>query len=125
MIAIIGILVALLLPAIQAAREAARRSTCVNNLRQLGIAMHNYHTSHGQFPSNVNYIHAGPNMPANRRDFASHLLLMSKYFEETALNDAIDFCNPANPTCVRPGDQLIGNKPVRQFVVRDSAMPLR
>jgi len=49
-IAIIGILVALLLPAIQAAREAARRSQCTNNLRQLGMAMHNYHDIHSQFP---------------------------------------------------------------------------
>ena len=49
-IAIIGVLVALLLPAIQAAREAARRSQCSNNLRQLGMAMHNYHDIHNQFP---------------------------------------------------------------------------
>jgi len=49
-IAIIGILVALLLPAIQAAREAARRAQCSHNLRQLGVAMQNYHDSLGCFP---------------------------------------------------------------------------
>lgn len=78
-IAIIGILIALLLPAVQAAREAARRSQCSNSLRQLGLAIHNYHDTY-------NYLPPGGRNPWWQTWF--HALL--PYIEQQAMYDRWD-----------------------------------
>ena len=88
-IAIIGVLIALLLPAVQAAREAARRAQCTNNLKQIGIALHNYHDSLGSFPLGTIIDAPGwPNEPSLRTPWSFHIL---PYLEQGNLGDAINF----------------------------------
>jgi prepilin-type N-terminal cleavage/methylation domain-containing protein len=101
-IAIIAVLIALLLPAVQAAREAARRVHCTNNLKQLGVAMHNYHDSVNTFPIGVMGIRSATHYPQvgdptgsiNRRTWAFMIL---PYIEQGALYNAVNFSLPFNP----------------------------
>jgi prepilin-type N-terminal cleavage/methylation domain-containing protein/prepilin-type processing-associated H-X9-DG protein len=94
-ISIIAVLIALLLPAVQSAREAARRAQCVNNLKQLGLAMHNYHASAGAFPPGCDSTNAylGTPFPNNLSSWTSWSAqaMLLPYVEQTPLYNAANF----------------------------------
>ena len=95
-IAIIGVLVALLLPAVQAAREAVRRSSCGNNLKQLGLALHMFHDSHGHFPPG-----RGGSLP---EIFSAQAYLLA-YVEQENLRQLVDYS--AAPTTFGIGGGVV------------------
>jgi prepilin-type N-terminal cleavage/methylation domain-containing protein/prepilin-type processing-associated H-X9-DG protein len=81
-IAIIGILIALLLPAVQKVREAASRTSCTNNLKQIGLALHNYHDTNRRFPP------SSTSKPAKRHAWIAFVL---PYFEQETLQKRYNF----------------------------------
>ncbi|MEZ6128441.1 MAG: DUF1559 domain-containing protein [Planctomycetaceae bacterium] len=95
-IAIIAILIALLLPAVQQAREAARRTQCKNNLKQLGLALHNYESTHNVLPSFYSY------GAANTGSFSVQAQLLP-YMDQASLHNLIDFSIKPQIGCC-PGD---------------------
>ncbi|MDR1925998.1 MAG: DUF1559 domain-containing protein [Planctomycetaceae bacterium] len=104
MIAIIGLLIALLLPAVQAAREAARRSQCSNNLRQIGIGIHNFHDTQNGLPPVTLHGSKG-----------TFLHLIYPYIEQSALYDKVTdpatgfLATPAASSTEKSGDAWYGN----------------
>ena len=90
-IAIIAVLIALLLPAVQAAREAARRTQCVNNMKQMGLAIHNYHSTNGSFPMGASSGAYDASGAYNvKQNLSLHAALLP-FLEQTVIANALNF----------------------------------
>lgn len=118
-IAIIGILVGLLIPAIQSSRAASQRTSCANQLRQLGIASHNYESAHGHFPSG-SVAKEFPADPQHVWTFYrwSALAQLTPYLENTAVYNALDLSVPlyGSNFGVRPENAVAVNAFVPEFL---------
>ena len=113
-IAIIGILIALLLPAVQAAREAARRAQCTNNLKQLGISLHNYHDTYKGFPCGFIVSGTAPH------EFGWGSLVLP-FMEQSSLGDQMNVTK-SNLTAVLTADQALA-EPHTQTVLSSYRCP--
>ncbi len=133
-IAIIAILIALLLPAVQQAREAARRTQCKNNLKQMGLALHNYHDTFSLFPyGEMNGI--GQTTPANATTLRNQngLVMLLPYIEQANLYSTLNFSATfgkysgagVSPVAVPAGGNLVakGTKLAAFLCPSDNGIP--
>ena len=117
-IAIIAVLIALLLPAVQQAREAARRSQCKNNMKQLGLAMHNYHDTFSAFPplevQDTAFLTGNP--PTNWGAYAGNWVTLTlPYIDQAPLYAKFNFSTSA------AANQSLMNIPYRQLLCPSNA----
>jgi prepilin-type N-terminal cleavage/methylation domain-containing protein/prepilin-type processing-associated H-X9-DG protein len=106
-IAIIGVLIALLLPAVQQAREGGRRAQCFNNLKQIGVALHNYTDVHKRLPVGAYYFG-----PVGSYENGSIIVRLLPYLEREALYNAFNFQRPPIDLQRFDDGALIGAKPL-------------
>ncbi len=123
-IAVIGVLVALILPAVQAAREAARRMQCSNNLKQTGLALHHFHDTYKRMPpahwhDPISIAHPYPGMlrPENEEYWFSWMSRILPFMEQRTLYDQIRFDEWAfvNPSAGLPGGGFLCEKRIESF----------
>lgn len=122
-IGIIAVLIALLLPAVQMAREAARRTQCRNNLKQIGLALHNYSATHQVFPfgKGLDYRRVLPGIPVYPRWSAQAMIL--PYLEQANVYSNMNFDFP--PETPGMGGPVINFMPAYQNLGRVNADPCR
>jgi prepilin-type N-terminal cleavage/methylation domain-containing protein/prepilin-type processing-associated H-X9-DG protein len=129
-IAIIAILVALLLPAVQSAREAARRSQCKNNLKQIGLAVHNYHENNGQIPQTSINTNGALGLNWSNASKGSYLVQLLPYIDEATMYEAIDFeavggaWNPPNVEATTANNKLLRHTTVQAFICPSDPSPI-
>lgn len=110
-VAIIAVIVVLLMPAVQQAREAARRTQCKNNLKQFGVALHSYHEVMGEFPD-ANYVNLWSSDPTAVDSEWSWSVMILPYLDQAMLFNALD---------VGPGTfEQAANDPIRRSLMQKS-----
>ncbi len=128
-IAIIGILVGLLLPAVQSAREAARRMQCSNNLKQIGLAMHNFESAHRSVPSAYDYkvTSTYPTVPNWAYRWSAHAML-SPFLEQSNIYQSLHLDVPLHliglSPAIDPRNAPFVALPVPVFFARAIAVKL-
>ncbi|MGD0383349.1 MAG: DUF1559 domain-containing protein [Thermoguttaceae bacterium] len=123
-ITIIGMLVGLLMPAVQSAREAGRRAQCMNNQHQISIALHQYDSERGSFPGYVGEYRTTFKGALKQRKITWWVAILP-YLSRTDLHDlwkdlTIPATNPDNPT---PGDNTIANNPIPGIYMKVAICP--
>ena len=119
-IAIIGILIGMLLPAVQQVREAARRVTCANNMRQVVLAAHNHESGHSEFPPGVNL---GPRLSSTAFAFLLPFVEQNAVFETINVNGSYNSQQGSQaqiPSYLCPSDDAIG----RFMIIQNQNQPI-
>ncbi len=120
-ITIIGILISLLLPAVQAAREAARRSQCANNMKQIGLATLNYENANGTLPAGA-YV-ASPDWVDWSLARGSILIRLLPYIEQQAVFDQYNFASPTDSQTLKGSTTLIATTVMSAYVCPSDSYP--